>query len=266
MAPSPHQLRHALEAAGLDVRAHDGWDNPAIGKYPHSWNPVGVVLHHTANGGAPGDAPSLAWCLRGTYPPTRNCHLLVARSGVVHLVYALGCYHAGAGGPMRLDGVTIARDTGNRLLYGIEIESKGTRDHVDAGPGDPDGFTPAQVHATAAAAAALLDLLDRPTSCAVRHRDWAPGRKTDVLQPLAWWHDRIDAARNHPTPTHPEDPDMPLTDAEVDRVARRTVELLLATRVDRPATPETGDTITVADLWRAVDRNAQDVKRILQQK
>lgn len=76
---------------------------------------------------------------------------------------------------------------------------------------------------------------------------------------------RADGTRTT-TPTTPEETDVALTDADVDRIARRTAEVLLGTRLDRPATAAEGDTITVADLLRAVDRNAQDSKALLQRR
>lgn len=191
MAPTAKQVLEAVKASGVKYVLEDGWDNPAIGKYGSGWKPAGVVLHHTANGGAKGNTPSLRWVLHNEYAPVRACHFLVARDGTVHVIYALGCYHAGAGGPLRVGGVSIPKDLGNRYLYGIEVESKGTNPSVNAGPSDVDGFTPAQVDAAAALSAALVRMLGRDETAVIRHRDWAPGRKTDVLQPLSFWQGLI---------------------------------------------------------------------------
>lgn len=210
-APTPAQVRHALVDAGLTVQLVPGWDDPGIGKYGTRWQPSGVVLHHTANSGAPGDAPSLAWVVKNQYAPVRACHLLIGRSGLVYLVYALGCYNAGAGGPLKVAGTVIPRDVGNRFLYGIEVESKGTDPSMTAGAHEADGFTPAQVDATARAAAALVRLLGRDESAVIRHRDWAPHRKSDVLQPLDTWR-RLVAAHLKPAPPTPDPdpaPDLP---------------------------------------------------------
>ena len=195
-APSPQAVHQALVNAGVRVQTVPGWDNLTIGKYGTRWQPCGVVLHHTANSGAKGDAPSLGWVVHNPYAPVRACHLLVARSGLVYLVYALGCYHAGKGGPMTVDGVSVPRDEGNRYLFGIEIESKGTDASVTAGEHETDGFTPAQVDAAARAAAALVRLLGRDERAVIRHRDWAPGRKSDVLQPLGFWREKVAAVLN----------------------------------------------------------------------
>jgi hypothetical protein len=97
-------------------------------------------------------------------------------------------------------GTSIPKDQGNEYLYGIEIESKGSSASVTAGPDDVDGFTPAQVTAAARAAAALVKLLGKDETAVIRHRDWAPGRKSDVLQPLTYWRGEIRAALHPPKP------------------------------------------------------------------
>lgn len=260
-APAPAAVRHALVAAGLTVQLVPGWDDPGIGKYGSGWQPSGVVLHHTANSGAPGDAPSLAWVVHNSYAPVRACHLLIGRSGLVYLVYALGCYHAGMGGPLKVAGTTIPRDQGNRFLYGIELESAGHDPSMTAGAHEPDGFTPAQVDAAARAAAALVRLLGRDESAVIRHRDWAPHRKSDVLQPLKVWRALVAAHLTEtpdPTPDRP-DPhpgtttleDRPMMITFRDAAGGTTLWLLAGgrltsvSRVD--AASWTGDTLTVSD-------------------
>lgn len=222
--PHPNTIRQALVDAGCRVQLVPGWDNPAIGRYGTRWSPSGVVLHHTANSGAKGDAPSLPWVVNNRYTPVRACHLLIGRSGIVYLVYALGCYHAGAGGPMTVDGVAIPKDEGNRYLFGIEVESKGTSARTDAGAADVDGFTPAQVDATARAATALLRVLGKDETAVIRHRDWAPGRKTDVLQPLGFWRDLI--ARQ----LHPAQPATPVVTLADLRGVKRSESAALVNR------------------------------------
>ena len=266
-APSPARVRQALADAGLTVQLVPGWDDPSIGKYGTGWAPTGVVLHHTANGGAPGDAPSLAWVVKNKYAPVRACHLLIGRSGLVHLVYALGCYHAGMGGPMTVAGTRIPKDRGNSYLFGIEVESKGTDPSMTAGAHESDGFTPAQVESTARAAAALVKLLGRDERAVIRHRDWAPHRKTDVLQPLATWRalvaeqlkphtpDPKPDPPTHPVPdphpgtTTPEDDAMMITFR--DTAGGTTLWLLAAGRLTsvprHDAASWTGDTLTISD-------------------
>lgn len=201
-APTPAQLRRALNGAGVTLVYEPGWDDPGLAA-AGTWAPAYVVMHHTANGGAPGDAPSLPWILRNVYHPIRAAHVLIARSGIVHVTYGHKCYHAGAGGPGSWgDGPAVPRDAMNGYAYGIEIESRGTSLSLDA-HGGTDGYTPEQVDAAARVAAALLDELARSTRCALNHRTWAPGRKSDTLRADPWWHAQIREHRRDAEPPAP---------------------------------------------------------------
>lgn len=185
------QFRTAILGAGLDkVVFQSGWDDPNISPFQSSPD-TGVMLHHTANGGAKGNAPSLYWCLNNEYAPVRAAHCLIGRDGTVHILSGRGSYHAGAGGPMVLDGATVPADQGNRHLFGIEIESKGTNPSVRSLTSDVDGITPAQVRSAVLVSAAVLLLMGRDAKSLIRHRDWAPGRKNDVLQPLPYWRGKV---------------------------------------------------------------------------
>lgn len=254
-APTPARVLEAVKASGVKYVLEDGWDNPGIGKYGSGWKPAGVVLHHTANGGAKGNTPSLRWVLHNEYAPVRACHFLVGRDGTVHVIYALGCYHAGKGGPMSVGGVSIPRDEGNRYLYGIEIESKGTIPSVTAGPGDVDGFTPAQVEATAALSAALVRLLGKDEGAVIRHRDWAPGRKTDVLQPLTYWRPLV-RAKLHPIVPVPA-PKPPVVKPPVQRPAPvpnvpKPVAKILHLALLKPGLPRSADVKAYQTALRAL--------------
>lgn len=201
-AYSPAQLKRALAQAGLNVQYQTGWDSPQINPFQSGpW--AGVVLHHTANGGARGDHPSLYWMMNNQYAPVRAAHFLIGRSGTIFCTSGSGAYHAGAGGPLRLNGTYIAPTQGNAALVGIEIESRGTDPRVDAKIEDTDGLTPEQVTAAVKLTVALLDLMGLTHKNVIRHADWTNGdfdgnprlatygRKNDVLQPLKWWRTRI---------------------------------------------------------------------------
>ena len=201
-AYSPAQLRRALRQAGLNVQYQTGWDSPHINPFQSGpW--AGVVLHHTANSGARGDHPSLYWMMNNQYAPVRAAHFLIGRSGTIFCTSGSGAYHAGTGGPLRLNGTYIAPTQGNAALVGIEIESKGTNPRVDAKIEDTDGLTPEQVTAAVKLTVALLDLMGLTHKNVIRHADWTNGdfdgnprlptygRKNDVLQPLKWWRTRI---------------------------------------------------------------------------
>lgn len=199
MAPSPSSVLSAVKASGVRYSLCDRWDDPSIAA-SGTWAPSYVILHHTANGGASGNAPSLNYCLKGSYPPVRNCHFLVGRDGLVYVLTAYGCYHAGSGGPGKWgNGPHVNADSMNRYAYGIEIESKGTSTSTSGN----NGYTPAQQDATARLTASLLAMLKRNDGCAINHKTWAPGRKTDTLYSDAYWHDKI-ATTRVPVPTPPK--------------------------------------------------------------
>jgi N-acetyl-anhydromuramyl-L-alanine amidase AmpD len=205
-AYSPAQLRRHLEACGLKVDYQPGWDTTAINPFRSGpW--AGVMLHHTANGGARGDHPSLYWMMNNQYKPVRAAHFLIGRSGKILCTSGSGAYHAGAGGPIRLAGTAIPANQGNAAMVGIEIESKGTNPSTNAPVDSVDGITREQVKAAAALTAALLDLMGLNHRSVCRHADWTNGdfdgnprlptfgRKNDVLQPLGWWRKRIRLAQ-----------------------------------------------------------------------
>lgn len=177
MAPTAAQVLAAVKRSGVRYELCEGWDDP---KHQASgvWAPAYIIQHHTANGGAAGNNPSLAWCVKGTYPPVRNCHFLIGRDGTVFVVYALKCYHAGKGGPGHWgDGPAVQADSMNGRAFGIEVESKG----MSTVASDVDGFTPAQFDSLARLDAALLDLLGaQGEGRVINHRTWAPGRKVDT--------------------------------------------------------------------------------------
>lgn len=187
---SPKEMALALKRWRVPkVIFESGWDDPAIDPYGKGFQPVGVILHHTAG------IDSRAYIKRGSFPPVRNSQFLIGRRGEIFVMAGAGCYHAGSGGAMTVGGFPIAKDAGNRYLYGIEIESLGKSPRVTDKPSDRNGMTPQQVRATALLTAALLDLIGQDVDAVIRHRDWAPRRKIDVLQPLSFWRREIKAAR-----------------------------------------------------------------------
>lgn len=177
MAPSAAQVLAAVKRSGVKYELCEGWDDPAH-QADGIWAPAYVIQHHTANGGAAGNNPSLAWCVRGTYPPVRNCHFLIGRDGTVFVVYAYKAYHAGKGGPGHWgDGPAVQADSMNGRAFGIEVESQG----MTAATTATDGFTDAQWASLAALNAALLDLLGAVgEGRIINHKTWAPTRKVDT--------------------------------------------------------------------------------------
>jgi hypothetical protein len=188
------QLRRALRRSGLNVAYADGWDSKEID--PFGVSPyAGVMMHHTSNGGAKGNTPALYWQIRNQYFPVRAAHCNIGRDGLVTIIAARGSYHAGAttlpAGGMQLGKHWIPSGSGNRALFGIEIDTKGTNPTTHAKVTDVDGYTPEQVKAATILAATLCELMGVDDKCVINHKDWAPGRKVDTLLTKEFWRKRV---------------------------------------------------------------------------
>lgn len=230
MAPTPAEVLAAVKRSGVTYVLEPGWDDPSIAA-SGIWAPAYIIQHHTANGGAPGNAPSLAWVKHNQYAPIRACHFLIGRDGTVHVVYALKCYHAGKGGPGHWgDGPAVQADSMNGRAYGIEVESRG----LSTVPSEVDGFTTAQLAALSRLNAVLLDLLGaKGEGRVINHRTWTT-RKVDTRYSDAFLQAHAAAMRGRlnaapkPPPQRPE-PDAPMpvsaytrpTKGPVIRTARR---------------------------------------------
>lgn len=155
----PRQLRiaDALRAEGCTVNEVPGWEQ----RGSQAFDPVGLIVHHTA-GPARGDAPSLKVCIEGRSDlPGPLCHVLLARSGVCHIIAAGRAQHAGTG--------SWKGATGNSRFFGIEAENTGV--------GEP--WRPVQLDAFIRSSAALLRLTGNGPEWIAGHREYAPRRKID---------------------------------------------------------------------------------------
>lgn len=159
-----------------------------VDPYGKKFQPVGVVWHHTACPTfSKGNMPSLSYCKNpGEFAGVaRACHLVIGRNGKIQIIAGRGAYHAGRGGPMTVNKKKMPEDMGNYFLIGIEFEaSSSTKVNKFNRTLPKSGLNPAQMEAGSKWCAELFDLLGWPTSSAIRHQDWAPGRKTDVGIPL----------------------------------------------------------------------------------
>lgn len=191
--PTPADVLAAVQASDVDLVVEEGWDLEwDLPSRQTDWKPVGVMLHHTGTD-LPGSAPSRKFLLEFDQPltltrydglqgGTRGANFLVGRDGTVYFLRATRGPHAGTGGPMTLGSDVIEADNGNGRLFGIEIESAGTSAEVHTGTTEiTDGFSTAQVQATAQLTAALLTLIDRDTEHIIDHKAYAPGRKVDLV-------------------------------------------------------------------------------------
>lgn len=147
------ELADVARGAGLRVVEVPGWRERG---HPGGMTDVrAVVLHHTA-GPAAGDAPSLA-VVRDGRPDLAGplAHIVLARSGTVHVVAAGLCWHTGA---------TLERWQGNAYAIGIEAEHTGK-------VGDP--WPPAQLAALRTLCRALMARYEVPAERVVGHREIA---------------------------------------------------------------------------------------------
>ena len=195
MKVSFKRLANKLKNHSVKHNFIPGWDSARIDPFKGGSDFLGVMLHHTAG------TNSLNYIVNtNPYAPVRACHFLVRRDGRVMVISGSGAYHAGKGGPWRFpNGHIVPKDQGNRFFYGIEIESLGTMPQISD---RPQAINADQVVETAKLTAALLNAAAigprmLPVNRVIRHRDWAHGRKVDVLQDLAWWHQVIGIARRH---------------------------------------------------------------------
>lgn len=110
--PRQTELANWLIKAGLDVVETDDWKL----RGNVSFNPGGVVCHHTADGA--GEIPSLRILIHGRSDlPGPLCQIGLARSGTCYVVAAGRANHAGRGGWKGM--------VGNSAMWGIEAENRG---------------------------------------------------------------------------------------------------------------------------------------------
>lgn len=123
-----------LRREGVEVRFVSGWRSRGR---DGSYDPEGVLDHHTASNRASGPSPALGIVVSGRSDlpgPLSQVHLARPRKiskakrekgirygSVVTIVAAGRSNHAGLGGPYRW----IAKDSGNRDAIGIEAENDG---------------------------------------------------------------------------------------------------------------------------------------------
>lgn len=149
-----------LRAAGLRVIEIDDWQVRGSTDFA----PGGSVNHHTA-GPSSGATPSLNTCIHGR-PDLAGplCNVFQSREpdgrDIAYVVAAGRANHAGEGGWRGL--------SGNRSVYGLEIEHTGT-----STLGSSRQQIAARIHAA-------MFTGDPANVC--QHREWAPSRKIDAAE------------------------------------------------------------------------------------
>jgi hypothetical protein len=162
-----------------------------------------ITCHHTANGGARGDYPSLR-VVRDGRPglPGPLAQYGLGVSGTIYVIAAGLCNHAG---------VSLRDAFTKHHAIGIEAEAVG----VDGTPGD---WPPAQMDSYVRLCRALADEFERPTSSVLGHKETCSpkGRKRDPNFDMTTFRTRVrtlptvrkPAAKPVPKPTPEEFTDM----------------------------------------------------------
>jgi hypothetical protein len=158
-------LADVLRAAGVQVVEEGNWRGRAVSG---SFNPIGVLWHHTASAtSSPSNPhPGLNIVINGRSDLQGPlAQALVDYNGVFHVISAGRCNHAGAA---RASGPIPAGD-GNTMLIGWEIDYNGVNQQMSA----------AQYSASLKATAAVLRQLGRDASYARGHRETSTTGKID---------------------------------------------------------------------------------------
>jgi hypothetical protein len=203
-------LAEDCRRAGLKVVEVPGWETRGA-DFPAF--PNTVVAHHTATPAtARGDLPTKKILLDGRPDlPGPLCQVGLGRNGTVYVIASGKANHAGKGA---WKGTTSSAQT-----IGIEAEHPG-----------PGAWPAEQYAAYVKLTAVLLRGLGQNAERACAHREWAlpAGRKTDVAFDMAPFRaavrQHLDALNGTPAPT--EGDDVALSDDDVEKVARKVVELL----------------------------------------
>lgn len=216
------RLAAVLREAGLKVVEIDGWQTRSRPESAGSFNPVGVLWHHT---GGPADGKEYAeWLAKvgRSDLPAPLCQLSVGRDGTWYVCAAGRANHAGQA---RASG-TVAAGDGNALYVGVECMNTGT-----------EGWTRAQYASMVKGGAALGKMLGCTPNAQRAHKEtsvtgkWDPGNldmgkfRTDIAVAMnpAPQSTRVSRTRSRLLAALDHD------DAKSIPTSRRFVRTLLAT-------------------------------------
>lgn len=221
----PDDFPQRLQKLGGKVRVWDGWQNRSASQGGFK-SKSGVVNHHTAS---PEHAHGYDdWhyaCFNDTNGPEYN--IGIDPDGTINVLAAGGVNSSGAGGPIQLGNSIIPEDDCNYRLMAVSWGNKGDGTEI---------YTSESIEAGAIANAAYLAWAGLNTDYVTCHKYWCgpqttqPGRKVD---PYGHWEgggdwgpqqslDNISEFRKivDNILTGNGDDDMPLTDEDVQKVAK----------------------------------------------
>lgn len=221
-------LADVLRRAGLQVIERPGWQTRGHG---HMAGIQSITLHHTA-GPASGDIPSLNTVENGR-PNLKGplAQLMVSRSGVWYVIAAGLCWHTG---------VTLQLWQSNSYAIGIEAEATGK-----------DEWPITQYESMVQGVRALCAFYRVPYGQVVGHKEICspPGRKIDPNFDVSAFRGALSW-----------EPDVALTDQEIERIARRTAELTAQSVWNYPVQNVKGDWPSAAGVIVAAEGRAWDVQ------
>jgi N-acetylmuramoyl-L-alanine amidase len=231
-----------LRDAGLTVVETAGWETRSRSSGGFASAPLGIQWHHTA--GNMNLDSNIHWMTEGC-PDAPVGNMLLWPDGVCHMIAAGAANTAGKGGPITFSRGTVPLDSGNTTTWAIEAANNGVGQtwpqvQIDAyfavsnelnrrfGNVAEDLFT----HAGYTDASCPGRKVDPATAAAVQGL-WQPRSSTssgtwdqeDVRFEAECRWDGVTAPEPEPEPP-PEE--VALTDEDVERIARRTTELVWA--------------------------------------
>lgn len=162
-------LADELRAEGCKVREYDGWKSRGRPSSTGSFNPYGVLQHHTGTKTSYNNpAPTLSTCVHGRSDlPGPLCQVMIGYDGTCHVIAAGRANH---GGECNGNGPFTQGDA-NAQLVGFELDYSGSQ-----------AVSPEQADAAIRAAAAVLRRFGRDESYCRGHKEtsttgkWDPGR------------------------------------------------------------------------------------------
>jgi hypothetical protein len=212
-----------LRAEGVTVVEVGNWEHHNR-NHKGPWGPVyGVMIHHTVTRGdtkAQTDA-SVALCRDGhSALPGPLCHGVIAKDGTVYLVGYGRTNHAGMGDDDVQQAVINetalpvddeANTDGNRSFYGFEC--------INLGDGQ-DPWPEAQLEAIERVSAAICRHHGWGARSVIGHLEWQPGKVDPRGFSMQTMRGRV-AARLDGN----QEDDVALTDAEIEKIARKVLTL-----------------------------------------
>lgn len=226
-------LDRTLRDADLRVAEVPGWRTRGHGQM----NAVKTITcHHTANGGASGNAPSLP-VVRDGRPGLKGplSQLFLAKDGTWFIVAAGVAWHAG---------VSLESRFGNLWALGIEAEAVGV-------PGTKGDWPEVQMASYARGVAALRKRYDLGLDDVRGHKETAAprGRKTDPSFDMAAFRRRVGAVD---LTTNGDDV---ITDTDIQKIAQAVARYPIANKNPAPAPDAAPSSLagSVVDIERTQD-------------